>query len=540
MLRREGIARGPIDDQSVYSDLVERMVRRFDGEDLTVLINDCCFREEKRLGRSKDPEKTAYLQGLRDARRRLAWASPSELEAILRSIVRGYAKEIHGHFDPRLYASATRVAPKGLALLLRKQKPWQLLKRAITGELTLSDRVHSSGELEAFDRLVELGTCILVPTHLSNLDSPVMGLALHSLGLPPMMYGAGINLFSNWLMSYFMDNLGAYRVDREKQHLLYKETLKQYSSLALERRWHSLFFPGGTRSRSGRVESELKKGLLGTGLSAYQNNLRAGREKPRVFFVPATINYHLVLEAATLIEDALQEEGQSRYIITDDEFSRPDRVLQFTRNMLSMSNPIEVVFGRPLDPFGNFVDMDGNSLDPGGSPFDPVGYVGRGGEVIADAQRDREYTCRLADRVQDSFARNTVYFDTHILAAAMHRRLQARNPTLDLYRRLLLGLESRRFTNDEVDAEIGLIRAALVSLHESGRLQLRDEVLNGTPESIRTSALRHFGQYHKTKAVWGRGGACVLDDPRLALYYANRLAGVALPPPGPVSGGTSS
>ncbi|MEE2830675.1 MAG: 1-acyl-sn-glycerol-3-phosphate acyltransferase, partial [Myxococcota bacterium] len=231
MLRREGIARAPIDDEEVLSSLVERVSSRLAGEDLTVLINDCCFREEKRLRSSRDAAEQAYLQSLRDARRQLAWATPAELQNILRNLVRGYGEEIHGHFDPRLYANATRVLPKGLALLLRKQKPWQLLRRALTGDLSLADRVVTGGDIATFDRLVELGTCVLVPTHLSNLDSPVMGFALHSTGLPPMIYGAGINLFNNWLLSYFMGNLGAYRVDRRKQHRLYKVTLKEYSTL---------------------------------------------------------------------------------------------------------------------------------------------------------------------------------------------------------------------------------------------------------------------------------------------------------------------
>jgi len=351
-----------------------------------------------------------------------------------------------------------------------------------------------------------------------------------------MIYGAGINLFTNWLLSYFMDNLGAYRVDRAKKHRIYKETLKEYSTLALERRWHSLFFPGGTRSRSGRVEVDLKKGLMGTGLTAYQSNLRAGREKARVFFIPATINYHLVLEAETLIEDALQEEGQARYIITDDEFSRPERVLQFARNLMGMSNPIEVVFGRPLDPFGNFVDAAGNSLDPQGNIFDPSGYVCRDGSVVDDRQRDREYTSRLAGRIADAFAKDTVYFGTHLLASAMHRRLSVHNPGLDLFQRLLLGLDARRFTSAEVEAEMAHMLAVLRPMEEKGELRLGENLRTGSPASIRTDALRHFGRYHKTRAVWGRGGACVLEDPRLALYYANRLDAVALPPPLPAEG----
>jgi hypothetical protein len=41
-----------------------------------------------------------------------------------------------------------------------------------------------------------------------------------------------------------------------------------------------------------------------------------------VYFVPTTINYALVLEAETLVEDWLKEKGRARYIIEDDEFSQ--------------------------------------------------------------------------------------------------------------------------------------------------------------------------------------------------------------------------
>ena len=533
MLRREGIAREPIDDQEVIDALVDRVDRRFARAELDILVNDCCWSEEKRLRKTKDEAEKAYLGRLRDARRRLAWASRDELRGILRQIVREYATEIHGHFDAKTYGSATRALPKGLALLLRKQRPWSALRRGLRGELTLSDRIVSSGSIDSFDKLVEKGTVVLVPTHLSNLDSPVIGFALHDRGLPPMIYGAGINLFSNWLLSYFMDHLGAYKVDRTKKNSIYLATLKEYSTLSLVRRWHSLFFPGGTRARSGRVETKLKKGLMGTALQAYQDNLRNKSDKPRIFFVPATINYHLVLEAETLIEDSLQEEGKARYIISDDEFSRPDKVLGFVRNMLAMDNPIEVVFGQAMDPFGNPVDDDGNSLDPQGRPFDPAGYLMRDGKVVEDPQRDREYTARLAAGIADAFLRDTVVFDTHVLAAALHRRLEARHPTLDVYRRLMLSLDSRRFPTPEVDAELAHMQAALRRMRDAGRIRLGETVATATPAELRVSALKHFSRYHATRAAWGREGGVVLEDPRLALYYAHRLAAHDLPPPLP-------
>src|SRR6185436_18130912 len=96
---------------------------------------------------------------------------------------------------------------------------------------------------------------------------------------------------------------------------------------------------------------------------------------PRMFIVPATISYELVLEAETLIDDFLKEVGKSRYIITDDEFSKPKRVFDFVRQLFSLDSKIFFTIGRGMDPFGNPVDDDGESLDPRGRRVDPSRYV---------------------------------------------------------------------------------------------------------------------------------------------------------------------
>ena len=53
------------------------------------------------------------------------------------------------------------------------------------------------------------------------------------------------------VLGFFMRNCGAYRVDRRIRHELYKDVLKTYSQVILERGYHSMFFPGGTRSPCG-------------------------------------------------------------------------------------------------------------------------------------------------------------------------------------------------------------------------------------------------------------------------------------------------
>ena len=62
----------------------------------------------------------------------------------------------------------------------------------------------------------------------------IMGLIIYKIGLPPVTYGAGLNLFSNPLLGFFLRHLGAYTVDRLKTAPIYRELLKEYTTLTLE------------------------------------------------------------------------------------------------------------------------------------------------------------------------------------------------------------------------------------------------------------------------------------------------------------------
>ena len=201
---------------------------------------------------------------------RLGRASDEELTKLLRRSVARFVQEILGHFEPWVYSLSTSVLPRALPLVFNAVTPMRLLS---DGMPALSHSLELGGCVDGLRRCHQQGTVILAPTHTSNLDSAVLAWALYSLGLPPFTYGAGLNLFSNPLLSFFMRNLGAYRVDRQKTAPLYKDTLKEYATVTLEKGQNQLFFPGGTRSRSGRVEQHLKLGLMSCGLRAYINNL---------------------------------------------------------------------------------------------------------------------------------------------------------------------------------------------------------------------------------------------------------------------------
>src|SRR5262249_52242014 len=150
-----------------------------------------------------------------EVQQKLGKGGESEWEDLLHRAVRRYGEEISGNFDERVYQVVTRILPPALGVLLNAVSPARLIRRI--GDLPkIDDAVIIQGESEQLLRLHELGTVILVPTHVSNLDSVIIGYALYRLGLPPFIYGAGLNLFSNPMLGFFMHNLGAYTVDRKK------------------------------------------------------------------------------------------------------------------------------------------------------------------------------------------------------------------------------------------------------------------------------------------------------------------------------------
>lgn len=519
----------------VTGRIIERVTarsRQAGGRTLAEVLHETLWWEQDRLSKADadDEEAQADKQFYAHIRRQLPRVSEAEQARLIEQIVHRYADEIAGNFSPTVYKLAARLGPPMLSALLTGLSP----KRLLDGQSIprLDQHVIIEGEVDSLARLRERGTLIVTPTHSSNLDSLVLGFAIHELGLPPLTYGAGLNLFRNPIVGRFMHNLGAYTVDRRKRDPLYKQALKEYATVSLEFGQDNLFFPGGTRSRSGAIERRLKKGLLGCSLAAYRNNLARRRDKRGVYIVPCTISYPLVLEASTLIEDWLAEAGKSRYIIVDDEFSRWERWLDFLRGMFSLDLKIHIRFGRALDPFGNPVDDDGASLDPRGRPIDPRGYLEVGGAIVDDPIRDAEYTRLLEQRILDAFAAENVIHSTHVLAFACFELFRRTRPELDLYRLLGSIGPEQSVALPDVEAEIEALLVELAARRSAGKIRLSrivdDAASDGQIRGLIRAALRSFGTYHTRAVVERRGVRLHVGDANLLFYYRNRLDGYAL------------
>jgi glycerol-3-phosphate O-acyltransferase len=505
----------------IVSDVVSRICGNLEADrgQLELALNDAAFHEIRRLEKQRDDEARDRLGYWRSMIRRVGKMDDTEQRRVLHSIVTNMARDVAGNFDPRVYRFARQAVPR---LIGGVMEPRRLSKDLMAPAPKVLERVLKvQGDVEHLQSLQSRGSLVFVPTHSSNLDSIVLAQALEISGLPPAIYGAGKNLFTNPIISFFMHNLGAYRVDRRIRVSLYKDVLKLYSQVTIERGYHTLFFPGGTRSRSGMIERHLKLGLLGSAVEAFTTNRIRRVDRP-VWFVPTTINYALVLEAETLIHDWLTEEGQARYIIEDDEFSRIDRWVAFFRKVVGMRGACIIRFGKPMDPFGNEVDGSGQSMTPTGRIIDAGGYVEHRGQPVVDAARDASYTRELGEVLADRYEKDTVLMSTQVVAHVLFRELVRATPGMDLFARLRLRGEIS-LEREEVGALLADTRQRLLELEHQGRVLVSDVVREDGPSELLDRALSFWNGYHDSTAASLEGGRIVLGDPSLLLYYQNRL-----------------
>ena len=528
------------DDPNIYwfnserSEIIQETAERVAEDhsatraDLEITLNDAALHETARLEKQRDHEAEASLGFWRGLSRRIARMSDSEKRAAIRQIAMRYASDVAGNFDPRVYAMSRHAVPRLLTGIMKPSDlPTALRPTTSGGGASIIDRLlQVEGDIEQLKRLEKDGSVVYVPTHSSNLDSIVLGRALELSGLSPVVYGAGKNLFTNPMISFFMHNLGAYRVDRRIRASIYKDVLKTYSQVMVERGYHSLFFPGGTRSRSNLIEQKLKLGLLGSAVSAFSNNMVRSVAR-RVYFVPTTINYELVLEAETLVEDWLKEEGAARYIIDDDEFSRIDRWVSFFRKLVSLEAACVIRFGDPIDPFGNRISPSGQSLSPSGDPIDPRSYVVHRGIATRDDARDAAYTQDLGEVLVDRYPKETVIMATALVAHVLYRRLVRQTHGMDTFTRLRLRGEVI-MPRDELERDIGETRDRLLQLETDGQVHVSRSLRESGPDVILRRALEVWNGYHDRTAAKDLGVEITAEDPTLLLYYQNRLVPFAV------------
>ncbi len=373
-----------------------------------------------------------------------------------------------------------------------------------------------NGEIDLVRTLFEKHTIILVPTHSSNLDSVLVGFMCDTFGgLPAFSYGAGLNLYDSEFFAFFMNRLGAYRVDRRKKNQIYLHTLSTYSRLIAEKGVNTIFFPGGTRSRSGEVETKLKLGLLNSSLLA-QRNLSQKNEDRKIIIVPAVIGYESVLEARSLVIQHLKTTGQDKYI-TKEKSSPFREYVNFIFGLLKKSSKVYLTIGSPLDVFGNLVDKNGNSHNHSGHLINIRDYFTREGIFVQDAQRESIYTKQLAESIVDVYRKYNFILPSHLVAYVAFILFKKRNPGLDDVSLVQSPEEEFIIPVDEFKDYCLSIIQKLNTLVQQGRAFISEE-LNQNIDIVIEDGLKRVGVFHNRKVLL-MVGDCIYTEDLLALYY---------------------
>lgn len=453
--------------------------------------------------------------------------SVTQYEDILQRIIHRYSEEIVGTFNKSTFLFARKFLTFFFNRLLNSAAG-RNFRRIFGSRFQLYERLKVFGDFDTIRNLFHKGVVVVVPTHSSNLDSILIGYMMDAImGFPSFSYGAGLNLYNSGIPAYYMNRLGAYRVDRRKKNPIYLETLKAMSNLSMQRGTNSLFFPGGTRSRSGSIENKLKMGLLGTVVEAQRALCQQGK-KQKIFIVPLVVSYHFVLEANYLIEQHLRITGKERYIKGKDESTSIRELFKFAWQLFSQNSDIFFSFGKPFDIMGNFVDKEGDSFDKNGNRIDIGDYFTSYGQIREDLQKEAEYTKMLSEKVVDRFHRENIVLSSHMVAFTAFNMLLHQNEKLDLYELLRLPSDDFIFPIRHFTAAIDHLKKVLIDFEKQGILKLSEQIKWDTDKLIRDGVM-HLGVYHIKKPLsFNKDGDIISDDLNVLYFYHNRLENYGL------------
>ncbi len=441
---------------------------------------------------------------------------------ILRRIVHRYSEEIIGHFVPKTFLLARKVLTFVFKRLFNNG-----LGRKHSGiwgrREELLDKIKVDGQLESVRKLFSKGTVVIVPTHYTNLDSILIGYAIDGvMSIPAFAYGAGLNLYDMELFAYYMNRLGAYRVDRRKKNPIYLETLKGMASLSLIEGLNHIFFPGGTRSRSGAIEEKLKLGLLNSVIDA-QRHCLVNDLNQKIFIVPLTLGYHFVIEAGSLIEQNLRLEGKESYTKVRRKKSALKSAWTYITKLRRKDSEVYLTLGHPMDVLGNKVDEHGQSYDQRGGELELSSYFMTKGKQTYDAQRESIYTKILAERIIKSFKKDNKVLSSHLVAYAAFNILMSRHKSDNKFEIFSsTGTDLKIHRNTMINT-IESYQNQLKGLEAKGSANLSD-VIKTTADECLEDGIKHIGIYHKNAVLTiDKNNNITTHDLRLLYYYHNKM-----------------
>lgn len=501
--------------------------------DVEEVLEKTVFLELKRTSKEKwkvDPtDEKNYWKKIRSE---ISAASKAEnkdelLESILRRIINRYSVEIVGNFNPKTFKFARKFLTFLFKRLYNSTNRFALKNRFGTREQLL-EKFDVTGPIESIRSLYSKGTVVVVPTHFSNLDSILIGYVIDAiLGIPAFIYGAGLNLYNNEIVAYYMNRMGTYRVDRRKKNRVYIETLKSMNTVSLIQGVNNLFFPGGTRSRSGAIEKEVKLGLLNSVVESQRYCIRHGINQ-KIFIVPLVTSYPFVLDAKSLIHQYLKGFGKSKYSEAGNKTSLTRWILNFMSTSRKNEATVALNFGRPMDVFGNHLNDMGESIDEDGEVINISQYFTGIDGVETRVQREYIYTKKLGSEILSAFKKNKVVIPSNIVAFAGFRLMLYLHKEEDIFSMLKYSEKQIVLPQDLLVSSIDLLVQKLQQLNENNSIVFPDKYQLDSKDILELG-LKELGVFHLNKPIIKLDNNNFgTESIKILFYYHNQLENYGL------------
>ncbi len=445
---------------------------------------------------------------------------------LLKKIVNRYNNEIVPTFKPRTFKFGRLFLTSFFSRIFNKYFEKGMFRWG--SKKDLSQKIILKGPIEKIRELYKKGTLVMVPTHYSNLDSIMIGYAIDTnMGLPFFSYGAGLNLLNNEIVGYFINRLGAFRVDRRKKNPIYLECLKSMTSFSVYEGLNCLFFPGGTRSRSGCTEDKLKLGLLGSAIEAQRMHIESNSQQ-KVFLVPLSVGYHFVMEAPSLVDQHLRSLGKEQYNKSSASKPTTGSLIQFIKQIYTKSSEVYMSFGEPLDILGNQLDINGNSIDKFGRNIDVESYFITEEGIANDKQRDGIYAKNLAEALVKSYKKHNVILSSNVVSFVAFHMINTEYKDEGYIQ--IINKKHATFEiayEDFLNKVTDLVKHILI-MHKNGEVTLSDEPWDDIAVLVERG-IEKGGIYHaKPLLEITKKNTVLCRDFRLLYFYHNRLSNYGL------------
>ena len=513
--------------QGLNADVFEQF-QRMSKEDIDQAIARTIYLEKQRVKtnpwKADPPNEMQYyrkIQNEYNANQLLTDKHKGNLETLSRLINR-FSQEIIGHFNPKTFLFVRRWSDMLFNTLLFQFR-WSIFwSKSEKLRAQNQQALRVNGYVESVRNLFNDHIVVLMPTHSSNLDSILVGYGIDlCVGLPAFTYGAGLNLFDSEFFAFFMNRLGAYKVDRRKKNSIYLHALTSYSKLSIKEGVNTIFFPGGTRSRSGELELKLKLGLLGSLIQAQRLLIEAGSPK-KIAVVPLIIGYESVLEARSLIAQYLSSTGQEKYTARSIK-PGVSSYFTFIRRVMKYKTDIYLTFGKPMDVFGNSMDDNGVSYNHKNQQVSLMDYYMSQGQLVKDDQREMIYTRELGENIAEAFKKYHYVLPAHLVAHAAFVLLSKMNPQHDIYSIVQLPEEDYYLPENAMISLCTQFQHLIFQKAEAGKL-IYPAQLEGNVGDVMAKGIEQLGIFHIQRILKkDQYGRFYSEDFLGLLFYGNRL-----------------